>query len=147
LKNKNPAAPSVFQPAALLREARRQKKLPTVDVPGICILDPDVTSSVACDRTDERGHSTIAVSSGTTGLHLCTSAAGVGAGDEVIARGDGQPPPRRTRGGMNRNLHRYRLLRAGAPVCATFSAAFLSMASASAFEQNSLFSRGRQKQL
>ena len=93
MKNKNPAAPSVFQPAALLREARRQKKLPTVDVPGICILDPDVTSSVACDSTDERGHSTIAVSSGTTGLHLCTSAAGVGAGDEVITRGDGQPPP------------------------------------------------------
>lgn len=41
LKNKNPAAPSVFQPAALLREARRQKKLPAVDVPAICILDPD----------------------------------------------------------------------------------------------------------
>lgn len=41
LTNKNPAAPSVFQPAALLREARRQKKLPTVDVPAICILDPD----------------------------------------------------------------------------------------------------------
>ena len=41
LDNKTPAAPSVFQPAALLREARRQKNLPTVDVPAVCILDPD----------------------------------------------------------------------------------------------------------
>jgi uridine phosphorylase len=39
--NKNPDAPSVFAPAALLREARRQKGLPAVDVPRICILDPD----------------------------------------------------------------------------------------------------------
>src|ERR1051325_7161080 len=41
LANKPPAAPSVFQPAALVREARRQKNLPTVDVPAVCILDPD----------------------------------------------------------------------------------------------------------
>src|SRR5215471_7692798 len=41
LHNKNPAAPSVFRPAALLREARRQKGLPIVEVPSICILDPD----------------------------------------------------------------------------------------------------------
>jgi uridine phosphorylase len=41
LDNKNPASPSVFKPAALLREARRQKGLPTVDVPAVCILDPD----------------------------------------------------------------------------------------------------------
>lgn len=41
LDNKNPASPSVFQPSALLREARRQKGLPTVDVPSLCILDPD----------------------------------------------------------------------------------------------------------
>lgn len=39
--NKNPASPSVFRPGALLREARRQKKLPNVDVPPVCILDPD----------------------------------------------------------------------------------------------------------
>lgn len=39
--NKNPSLPSVFRPAALLREARRQKALPTVDVPATCILDPD----------------------------------------------------------------------------------------------------------
>jgi uridine phosphorylase len=31
----------VFAPSALLREARRQKKLEAVDVPGVCILDPD----------------------------------------------------------------------------------------------------------
>lgn len=41
LKHKNPEAPSVFRPAALLREARRQKGLPAVDVPSVCILDPD----------------------------------------------------------------------------------------------------------
>jgi len=41
LQNKSPAAPSVFEPAALLREARRQKGLAAVEVPAICILDPD----------------------------------------------------------------------------------------------------------
>jgi uridine phosphorylase len=41
LDNKNPSSPSVFAPAALLREARRQKQLPVVDVPPICIFDPD----------------------------------------------------------------------------------------------------------
>ena len=41
LENKLPAAPSVFSPAALLREARRQKGLATTDVPPVCILDPD----------------------------------------------------------------------------------------------------------
>jgi uridine phosphorylase len=32
---------SVFRPEALLREARRQKRLPLVAVPEICVLDPD----------------------------------------------------------------------------------------------------------
>ena len=41
LKNKNPSSPSVFEPASLLREARRQKRLPVSDVPAVCILDPD----------------------------------------------------------------------------------------------------------
>jgi uridine phosphorylase len=41
LNNKNPVSPSVFAPAALLREARRQKGLPDVKVPPCCILDPD----------------------------------------------------------------------------------------------------------
>ena len=41
LDNKNPSAPSVFAPAALLREARRQKGLPAADVPALCVLDPD----------------------------------------------------------------------------------------------------------
>jgi hypothetical protein len=39
--DKNTSALSVFLPAALLREARRQKGLATVDVPPVCILDPD----------------------------------------------------------------------------------------------------------
>jgi uridine phosphorylase len=41
LDNKNPTAKSVFAPAALLREARRQKGLPATNVPPICVLDPD----------------------------------------------------------------------------------------------------------
>jgi uridine phosphorylase len=41
LEKKDTSAASVFRPAALLREARRQKGLPAVDVPRACILDPD----------------------------------------------------------------------------------------------------------
>jgi uridine phosphorylase len=41
LDNKDASHPSVFSPAALLREARRQKGIAAVDVPPICILDPD----------------------------------------------------------------------------------------------------------
>jgi uridine phosphorylase len=41
LANKDYAAASVFEPANLLREARRQKNLPPADVPEICLLDPD----------------------------------------------------------------------------------------------------------
>jgi uridine phosphorylase len=40
-EDKDTSAPSVFRPAALLREARRQKGLATVEVPPVCILDPD----------------------------------------------------------------------------------------------------------
>src|SRR5271166_3028793 len=38
---KNTKAPSVFQPANLLREARRQRGLDHGDVPALCLLDPD----------------------------------------------------------------------------------------------------------
>jgi uridine phosphorylase len=38
---KNHGAPSVFRPEALLREARRQRQLPLVPIPEICVLDPD----------------------------------------------------------------------------------------------------------
>jgi len=41
LDNKNPSAKSVFAPAALLREARRQKGLAAANMPAICVLDPD----------------------------------------------------------------------------------------------------------
>lgn len=41
LAGKEYAAASVFEPANLLREARRQKGLPPADVPEICVLDPD----------------------------------------------------------------------------------------------------------
>jgi len=41
LDNKNPTANSVFEPSALLREARRQKGIAAVNVPSVCILDPD----------------------------------------------------------------------------------------------------------
>lgn len=41
LQNKDFAAPSLFQPQNLLREARRQKQLPELSVPEVCLLDPD----------------------------------------------------------------------------------------------------------
>jgi uridine phosphorylase len=41
LDHKNHGEPSVFDPKALLREARRQKHLMVQDVPAVCILDPD----------------------------------------------------------------------------------------------------------
>ncbi len=49
---------SVFRPEALLREARRQRQLPLVAVPEICLLDPDgdVVRHIrrtGCGRTHE----------------------------------------------------------------------------------------------
>lgn len=41
LAEKHHAAPSVFDVANLMREARRQKRLPNGDLPAICVLDPD----------------------------------------------------------------------------------------------------------
>jgi uridine phosphorylase len=41
LAEKHFAEPSVFQPDALLRQARRQRGLPDGAVPRICLLDPD----------------------------------------------------------------------------------------------------------
>src|ERR1700730_4709379 len=41
LDHKHVSAPSIFEPAALLREARRQKGLNARKVPSVCILDPD----------------------------------------------------------------------------------------------------------
>jgi uridine phosphorylase len=41
LDNKDHKASSVFEPSALLREARRQKRLPLESVPSVCVLDPD----------------------------------------------------------------------------------------------------------
>ena len=41
VNGKDHASPSVFRPEALLREARRQKELPLVAVPAVCVLDPD----------------------------------------------------------------------------------------------------------
>jgi purine-nucleoside phosphorylase len=41
LAGKDFSAPSVFEPENLLREARRQKNLPSAAVPEICVLDPD----------------------------------------------------------------------------------------------------------
>jgi len=38
---KSHAAPSIFLPENMLREARRQKKLSATPVPPVCILDPD----------------------------------------------------------------------------------------------------------
>ena len=41
LLNKDYGSPSLFQPENLLREARRQKNLPDITVPTVCLLDPD----------------------------------------------------------------------------------------------------------
>jgi uridine phosphorylase len=52
---KDHAAPSVFRPENLLREARRQKNVPVGPVPEICVLDPDgdiVRAVRAAGRTE-----------------------------------------------------------------------------------------------
>jgi hypothetical protein len=56
LTHKEYAEPSLFQPANLLREARRQKGLPDVRVPRVAVLDPDgdIVRHLAATR---RGHS------------------------------------------------------------------------------------------
>lgn len=41
LRHKKPRSRSVFVPENLLREARRQKGLPSGRVPAVCLLDPD----------------------------------------------------------------------------------------------------------
>lgn len=41
IENKSYRQPSLFEPLNLLREARRQKKLPEGTVPPLCVLDPD----------------------------------------------------------------------------------------------------------
>ena len=53
LAQKHYAAPSAFTPESLLREARRQKRMPAADIPAICVLDPDgdiVRSLLAAGR-------------------------------------------------------------------------------------------------
>lgn len=41
LRDKHYDSPSEFTPDSLLREARRQKRLPVSTVPDVCVLDPD----------------------------------------------------------------------------------------------------------
>jgi len=41
LSHKHYQQPTIFDPAALLREARRQKSMPACNVPSVCVLDPD----------------------------------------------------------------------------------------------------------
>jgi purine-nucleoside phosphorylase len=48
------AEPPVFRPENMLREARRQRRLPDAPVPPVCILDPD-GDIVRALRTDGRG--------------------------------------------------------------------------------------------
>jgi len=54
LDNKHYAEPAVFKAENLLREARRQRRLPNLPVPEVCILDPD-GDIVRALRTDGRG--------------------------------------------------------------------------------------------
>ena len=51
LARKDYAAPSVFRPENLLREARRQLGVAEVDVPAVCALDPDGDIVRALRRT------------------------------------------------------------------------------------------------
>ena len=41
LNGKDACAPAVFAPLTVLREARRQRQLPGLRVPPVCLLDPD----------------------------------------------------------------------------------------------------------
>lgn len=54
LDAKHHSSPPVFRPENLLREARRQRRLPALPVPEICILDPD-GDIVRALRADGRG--------------------------------------------------------------------------------------------
>ncbi len=54
LDNKHYAEPAVFKAVNLLREARRQRRLPNLPVPEVCILDPD-GDIVRALRADGRG--------------------------------------------------------------------------------------------
>jgi hypothetical protein len=47
------AQASVFEPANLLREARRQKNLPDIAVPRVCLLDPDGDIAAHLESSDE----------------------------------------------------------------------------------------------
>ena len=51
LSRKRHAEPSVFTPAALLHQARRQKALAARPVPAICVLDPDGDLVAHLERT------------------------------------------------------------------------------------------------
>jgi hypothetical protein len=58
LQHKRYGAPSAFTPENLLRQARRQKRLPDIAVPDICILDPDgdiVRNLCAAERARRHG--------------------------------------------------------------------------------------------
>jgi uridine phosphorylase len=54
LDHKHHAEPALFRPENLLREARRQRRLPNLPVPELCILDPD-GDIVRQLRADGRG--------------------------------------------------------------------------------------------
>jgi uridine phosphorylase len=48
---------SVFKPESLLRETRRQRAIPTGNVPEVCLLDPDGDVVRFLQRTGRAGHS------------------------------------------------------------------------------------------
>ncbi len=57
LSHKQYACPTLFEPSALIREARRQKSLAPNDVPAICVLDPDGDLSRHLQNTGAKRHS------------------------------------------------------------------------------------------
>jgi hypothetical protein len=56
---KDHKTPSLFRPEALLREARRQRQLPFVAVPEICVLDPDGDSGESLKEMETQARESI----------------------------------------------------------------------------------------
>ena len=57
LDNKHPDSPSVFEPAALLREARRQKALSVADIPSQSVFSIRMGTSFDVSKAPARQNS------------------------------------------------------------------------------------------
>ena len=78
LAGKDYDAASVFEPANLLREARRQKVVPEIPVPEICVLDPDGDILRALQRTGRAARSPAGPAITPSSTNSTTKASGSG---------------------------------------------------------------------